>query len=76
MLNPCSIPFIFSFMACLRKSDNDNSKCRDLSKAYLQCRMENDLMLKEDWKSLGFDDGAKNFDSKEPKGSHTAEGSS
>ena len=34
----------------------DNSKCRELSRAYLQCRMENNLMLKEDWKSLGYND--------------------
>ena len=49
-----SLPY--SFMDCLRKNNMDNSKCRELSRAYLQCRMENNLMLKEDWKSLGYND--------------------
>ena len=29
------------------------------SRDYLQCRMEKGLMLKEDWKKLGFDEDVK-----------------
>lgn len=32
----------------------DNTKCREQSKTYLKCRMDNDLMTKEDWKALGY----------------------
>ena len=44
-------------MTCLRSKDMENGQCRDLSKAYLKCRMENNLMTKEDWKFLGYKDG-------------------
>jgi cytochrome c oxidase assembly protein subunit 19 len=30
--------------------------CRALSKAYLQCRMDHNLMVKDDFKNLGFRD--------------------
>ncbi|KAF6026198.1 hypothetical protein EB796_015498 [Bugula neritina] len=48
-----------SYMSCLRRSDLDNSACRELSKAYLKCRMENNLMTKEEWKNLGYNDDTK-----------------
>jgi hypothetical protein len=28
------------YMACIKAHRNDNGKCRHLSKAYLQCRMD------------------------------------
>ena len=34
---------------------HDNFPCRDFSKSYLQCRMDNHLMAKEDLNTLGFD---------------------
>lgn len=43
-----------SYMRCLMANNRENSKCRSEAKSYLQCRMDNDLMQKEDWKSLGF----------------------
>ncbi|XP_025828812.1 cytochrome c oxidase assembly protein COX19 [Agrilus planipennis] len=42
------------YMNCLRKTHSDNSQCRKESKEYLACRMENNLMAKEDWSKLGF----------------------
>lgn len=46
------------YMTCLRRTDMENANCRDLSKAYLKCRMDNGLMAKEEWKALGYEDGA------------------
>lgn len=43
-----------SYMKCLQTNRDDNAVCRLLAKDYLQCRMENNLMAKEEWKSLGF----------------------
>ena len=44
------------YMICLRENGNQNSECRALSKAYLDCRMEKQLMTREDWDKLGFGD--------------------
>jgi len=48
--------FMLRYMICLRENGNQNSECRSLSKDYLDCRMEKQLMLKEDWDKLGFAD--------------------
>lgn len=50
---------MIKYMSCLRESKNDNSKCRDFAKDYLACRMETNLMAKEDWGKLGFKDEKK-----------------
>ncbi|XP_017772870.1 PREDICTED: cytochrome c oxidase assembly protein COX19 [Nicrophorus vespilloides] len=42
------------YMQCLRKNDNNNSECRKESQDYLGCRMDNNLMAKEEWNKLGF----------------------
>ncbi|KAJ8731274.1 hypothetical protein PYW07_004438 [Mythimna separata] len=42
------------YMKCLLNHNGNNSMCRDEAKDYLGCRMENNLMAKEDWKKLGF----------------------
>ncbi|KAL7410858.1 hypothetical protein BDY24DRAFT_398709 [Mrakia frigida] len=51
----CS-PVMKSYLSCLRKNAAKSEKCRDISKAYLQCRFDHGLMEKADWASLGFDD--------------------
>lgn len=43
-------------MYCLSHNNGDNSKCRQQSKEYLDCRMQNDLMAKEEWIKLGLAD--------------------
>ncbi len=43
-------------MICLADNGNQNSKCRVESKEYLGCRMERNLMAKEEWNKLGFSD--------------------
>lgn len=42
------------YMRCLHTNRNDNSACREEAKEYLGCRMENNLMTKEEWSKLGF----------------------
>lgn len=42
------------YINCLNKSNSDASSCREISEKYLQCRMDNDLMAKEDFRYLGF----------------------
>ena len=45
-----------SFMLCLKKNENNERMCRAESKAYLQCRMDRELMRKEELTALGFTD--------------------
>eukprot|EP01137_Pigoraptor_chileana_P028606 Opistho-2@12737 len=42
------------FMDCLARGHYDSSLCRAESKAYLECRMDRDLMAREDLNKLGF----------------------
>lgn len=42
------------YMKCILQSDGDSTNCRDFAKNYLGCRMDNNLMAKEDWGKLGF----------------------
>ncbi|CAI9717300.1 c oxidase assembly COX19 [Octopus vulgaris] len=46
--------FMIKYMKCLNTNSNENTKCRQESKDYLECRMENNLMTKEDFSKLGF----------------------
>ncbi|KII93719.1 hypothetical protein PLICRDRAFT_101505 [Plicaturopsis crispa FD-325 SS-3] len=41
------------YLDCLRKNSSTSTACRVLSKEYLNCRMNNGLMDKDDWKNLG-----------------------
>jgi len=43
------------YFHCMEKKDSKNELCRDYAKAYFECRMNNNLMAKEDWSKLGFD---------------------
>jgi cytochrome c oxidase assembly protein subunit 19 len=43
-------------MICLRENSNQSSECRQLSKEYLDCRMQKQLMVREEWNKLGFGD--------------------
>jgi cytochrome c oxidase assembly protein subunit 19 len=51
--------YMLRYMSCLTENRDDNSKCRDQAKKYLECRMENNLMAKEDWSKLGFSEANK-----------------
>ncbi|GLJ29880.1 hypothetical protein SUGI_0590630 [Cryptomeria japonica] len=43
-----------TYMVCLKSNNNKSEKCRDFSKKYLECRMERNLMAKQDISELGF----------------------
>eukprot|EP00929_Paragymnodinium_shiwhaense_P121365 TRINITY_DN93599_c0_g1_i1.p2 TRINITY_DN93599_c0_g1~~TRINITY_DN93599_c0_g1_i1.p2 ORF type:complete len:141 (+),score=47.92 TRINITY_DN93599_c0_g1_i1:89-511(+) len=42
------------YLKCLKENNSDNLSCRYLSKKYLQCRMDNNLMREEPMERLGF----------------------
>merc|ERR1712048_1411404 len=42
------------YLQCLKEHSHDNMSCRYLSKNYLQCRMDRNLMAKEPMSALGF----------------------
>ncbi|XP_033124454.1 cytochrome c oxidase assembly protein COX19-like [Anneissia japonica] len=48
--------FKIRFMDCMQRSGQQSSECRLESKAYLECRMERDLMTREPLSKLGFAD--------------------
>ncbi|KAL2757150.1 hypothetical protein ACRALDRAFT_1062748 [Sodiomyces alcalophilus JCM 7366] len=44
-----------TYLACMKKSRGVNDPaCRGLAKSYLACRMDRNLMAKDDFKNLGF----------------------
>jgi len=45
--------FMLEFLTCLQQNKSEHTLCRDKSKKYLECRMEHDLMAKEDLSKLG-----------------------
>ncbi|KAF9270548.1 hypothetical protein L218DRAFT_993142 [Marasmius fiardii PR-910] len=44
---------MMSYMKCLQNNSNTSTTCRDLSKSYLECRMQKGLMERDEWKNLG-----------------------
>ncbi|KAK1272805.1 hypothetical protein QJS04_geneDACA022273 [Acorus gramineus] len=42
------------YISCLKTSGYQSEKCRIFSKKYLECRMERNLMAKQDMFELGF----------------------
>lgn len=42
------------FLSCLKTTDNQHHKCKEVSKNYLQCRMQRGLMQEEDLGELGY----------------------
>jgi len=48
--------FMTKYMDCLKNNSKVTENCREESKAYLNCRMEKNLMKKEPWKLLGYKD--------------------
>lgn len=44
-----------TYLSCIKKVKGVNEdQCRELAKAYLTCRMDRNLMAKDDFKNLGF----------------------
>lgn len=46
-------PAIKEYMSCLKKKSSDHFSCRELSRKYLECRMDKNLMEKENLDDLG-----------------------
>ncbi|KAL3767967.1 hypothetical protein ACHAWU_005425 [Discostella pseudostelligera] len=47
------------YISCLKDQQDKHYLCRELSKEYLQCRMDRQLMASEDLDKLGFSEDAK-----------------
>ena len=43
-----------TFMACLEAHSHRHAPCKSLAKVYFECRMDRDLMAKEDLGTMGF----------------------
>ncbi|GMK54370.1 hypothetical protein CspeluHIS016_0109560 [Cutaneotrichosporon spelunceum] len=48
--------FMQSYMKCLKANKNDAGACRAESRDYLSCRMDNELMSREEFQNLGLGD--------------------
>jgi cytochrome c oxidase assembly protein subunit 19 len=48
-----------SYLACLEENEEKHHKCRELSRRYLQCRMDHQLMAQENLDNMGYSDEAK-----------------
>ncbi|KAF5377640.1 hypothetical protein D9615_005122 [Tricholomella constricta] len=51
------------YMNCMRENQSTSTLCRELSKDYLECRMQKGLMERDEWKNLGM----ANLDKKDKK---------
>ncbi|KAI9293276.1 hypothetical protein K502DRAFT_306559 [Neoconidiobolus thromboides FSU 785] len=49
-----------NYLSCLKKNKNETMNCRELAKQHLECRMNNELMKKDDFDNLGFAEDNKN----------------
>ena len=66
-----------TYLACLEQSDDAHYRCKEHSRAYLQCRMDRQLMAPENLDSLGFSPahavkGAVVYDNAKEKAGYTA----
>jgi len=50
---------MIKYMRCLADNRHRNTLCRDIAQEYLECRMNNDLMARDEWSNLGFNDKVK-----------------
>ena len=53
------------YLECLKGEKQQHNKCRELSKDYLQCRMDNELMAKENLDEMGFSEDTRITEAKE-----------
>jgi cytochrome c oxidase assembly protein subunit 19 len=65
------------YLECLKEEKDLHHKCKDHSKEYLQCRMDRDLMSKENLDQLGFSkeaevQNAREYDSAKEKAGFVA----
>ena len=48
--------FMVEYMFCLKDNGRVNEKCRREAQQYFKCRMEHNLMDKQEWDKLGYAD--------------------
>ena len=68
-------PAMEQYLTCLQEHKDTHHHCQEYSKAYLQCRMDHNLMMKESMDSLGFSgkvQDAKEYDKRKEKEGFTA----
>jgi len=53
-LSTTSVNVKEDYLACLKQHSNNAEKCQEVAKLYLECRMDRNLMAKQDLKHLGF----------------------
>ncbi|CAK7242468.1 MAG: Cytochrome c oxidase assembly protein cox19 [Sporothrix thermara] len=57
---------MMDYLSCMKKVKGVNeNECRSLAKSYLGCRMDRNLMAKDDFKNLGFQEPGDKDKSKE-----------
>lgn len=66
-----------AYVDCLKENKDMHHKCRDFSKAYLQCRIDHNLMSKENLDQMGFSsetqvEGAREYDNSKEKAGFVA----
>jgi cytochrome c oxidase assembly protein subunit 19 len=47
---------MLSYMKCLKANKNNSGACRPEARDYLGCRMDNELMGRDEWSNLGLGD--------------------
>lgn len=63
------------YIQCLQQNDDTHHLCQPLSKEYLQCRMDHQLMSAENLDQLGYSQrvvGAKEYDNAKEKAGYVA----
>lgn len=65
------------YLDCLQAHKDVHHQCRDLSRQYLECRMERGLMSRENLDDMGYGDdkrveGAQEYDKAKERGGFTA----
>ncbi|KAG0255438.1 Cytochrome c oxidase assembly protein cox19 [Actinomortierella ambigua] len=45
-----------AYLSCLKENQNNNGKCREFSREYLECRMQRGLMGRDSFDNLGYGD--------------------
>ncbi|GMH46088.1 hypothetical protein BSKO_14052 [Bryopsis sp. KO-2023] len=63
------------YLDCLKAEGQDANKCQQLSRLYLECRMQRDLMAEQDLDEVGLDfvakEGTSNSNVQEPESSRS-----
>jgi len=63
-----------NYLECLKGEKSQHHKCRELSRDYLQCRMDRQLMAQENLDKMGFSQDAKVTNAEEYDKSKEREG--